>query len=136
MSPNLNEANETIKMADTLLNDFTEKAIEVPPRADLRTFNENDILGELDRDDKGNIVVLKDSTGALKDKDGNPTNQKGYLLDPRTGAVVENLNHQKMFSASELDERGELPQPFAHEKYNFNAHNLMGDFDYTQEQKP
>jgi hypothetical protein len=61
LSPNLIEANETIQMADTLLHEFTGvKAIDVPPRADLRTFNENDILGELDRDEKGNIVVLKD----------------------------------------------------------------------------
>jgi hypothetical protein len=124
-------------MADTLLHEFNgDKVIDVPPRADLRTFNENDILGELDRDEKGNVVVLKDETGLLKDKDGNPTNQRGYLLDPRTGAVVENLNHQKMFSASELDERGDLPQPFSLEKFNFNVHNLMGDFDYTEDLKP
>ena len=34
-----------------------QKAIEVPPRADLRTFNVNDILGDLDRDNRGNVVV-------------------------------------------------------------------------------
>lgn len=109
LSPKLTEANETIRMADTLLNDFSSNQVDVPPRADLRTFNENDILGELDRDEKGNVVVLKDSTGALKDKDGNPTNERGYLVDPKTGSLVENLNHQKMFSATELDERGDLP---------------------------
>lgn len=34
-----------------------QKAIDVPPRADLRTFNVNDILGDLDRDNRGNVVV-------------------------------------------------------------------------------
>jgi len=80
--------------------------------------------------------VLQDSSGALKDKDGNPTNQRGYLVDPLTGAVVENMNHQRMFNASEMDARGDLPQPFALEKFNFNVHALMGDFDYTDDQKP
>jgi hypothetical protein len=35
-----------------------------------------------------------------------------------------------MFSLRDLDERGEVPAPFCIEKYNFNPHNLMGDFDY------
>jgi len=35
-----------------------------------------------------------------------------------------------MFSSSELDERGEVPAPFCIEKYNFNPHNIMGDFYY------
>ena len=30
----------------------------MPPNAELRTFNENDILGDFDRDEKGNVVVL------------------------------------------------------------------------------
>jgi len=29
-----------------------------------------------------------------------------------------------------MDERGEVPAPFCIEKYNFNPHNIMGDFDY------
>jgi hypothetical protein len=35
-----------------------------------------------------------------------------------------------MFSPTEMDERGEVPGPFCVEKYNFNPHQLMGDFDY------
>jgi hypothetical protein len=31
--------------------------VDAPPQADLRSFNENDILGDLDRDEKGNVVV-------------------------------------------------------------------------------
>ena len=36
-----------------------------------------------------------------------------------------------MFPKSEIDERDELPPPFCIEKNNFNPHNLMGDFDYS-----
>jgi hypothetical protein len=49
-----------IVMAEESLMDFSKKdpEIMVPPNADKRTFNENDILGDLDRDEKGNIIVL------------------------------------------------------------------------------
>jgi len=53
----------------------------------LRSFNENDILGDLSRDEKGNVVVEK---GQNKDKDGNLINPRGYLVDATSGAVVEN----------------------------------------------
>lgn len=49
--------------------------------ADMRTFNEHDILADLDRDDKGNVIVLQDQHGQYKDKRGQVTNQKGYLID-------------------------------------------------------
>jgi len=35
-----------------------------------------------------------------------------------------------MFSAAEMDERGEVPAPFCVEKYNFNPHDIMGNFDW------
>jgi hypothetical protein len=35
-----------------------------------------------------------------------------------------------MFASDEMDERDEVPAPFCVEKYNFNPHQLMGDFDY------
>ena len=37
-----------------------EPVIQVPPVADKRNFNENDILGDLDRDDKGRLIMEKD----------------------------------------------------------------------------
>jgi hypothetical protein len=40
----------------------------VPPDYQLRLFNENDILGDLDRDEKGNVVVLTDPEGNYKDR--------------------------------------------------------------------
>jgi hypothetical protein len=66
----------------------------VPPNADLRTFNVNDILGDLERDDKGNVVINQDQGGDNCDKQGNFTNQRGYLLDKNSGAVIENMNFQ------------------------------------------
>ena len=32
--------------------------VQVPPDSSLRNFNENDILGDFDRDEKGNVIVL------------------------------------------------------------------------------
>jgi hypothetical protein len=41
-------------------NDYRESdVIEVPPRAESRRFNECDILGDLKRDQKGNVIVNK-----------------------------------------------------------------------------
>ena len=37
--------------------------IEVPPNADSRRFNECDVIGNLDRDEKGNVITRKDNTG-------------------------------------------------------------------------
>lgn len=77
--------DQTIKMADTLMHNFADggdRPIDVPPRADLRTFNENDVMGEIDRDENGNIIVPKDSNGVIKDKDGNRITHRGYLCDP------------------------------------------------------
>ena len=36
-----------------------------------------------------------------------------------------------MFRSDEMDERGEVPAPFCIEKFNFNPHQIMGDFDYS-----
>jgi hypothetical protein len=67
--------------------------IQVPPDSQKRTFNENDILGEFDRDDKGNIILLQDENGNNVDKLGRRVNERGYLLDPNgSGDIIENLN--------------------------------------------
>ena len=102
----------------------------MPPCADHRTFNVNDILGELDRDERGNIIVLQDSQGNNIDKTGQQTNIRGYLQDPSTGDILENHTKQKMFAQDDLDEKGEVPAPFCVEKFNFNPHDLMGDLEF------
>lgn len=35
-----------------------------------------------------------------------------------------------MFDAVDIDERGEIPAPFCVEKYNFNPHDIQGNFDW------
>ena len=171
------------------------QVMEVPPTAASRRFNECDIIGNLDRDEKGNVIVgqgeegkggkgaaaggvrasgtsgasgglggskgaagLRASGGAggaggkggaagkdggdgavtphFFDKEGKPTNERGYLIDPKTGDVINNMNGEKMFSAKDLDEKGEVPAPFNVEKHNFNPHLVRGDFDYDRNGKP
>eukprot|EP00347_Sterkiella_histriomuscorum_P011390 403372642 len=95
-----------------------------------RRFNVNDILGDFDRDEKGNLVILQENkSGNLIDKDGNRVNEKGYLIDAKTGDVVEKEKGRKIFDAKELDERGELPPPYNLERFNFNIHDVRGYFD-------
>ena len=66
-----------IAMNENLLRDFSKKQpqgqVDVPPNAELRTFNENDVLGDLDRDDKGNLITLE-RNGHFEDKQGNTIN--------------------------------------------------------------
>jgi len=112
--------------------------IEVPPTAESRKFNECDIIGNLQRDEKGNVISGEPDakTGKFRDKTGRETNQRGYLVDPKSGDVVNNLDGGKMFDKKELDDRGEVPAPFNVEKHNFNPHQTRGDFDYDKNGKP
>lgn len=64
------------------------------------------MLGELDRDTKGEIIAptRKDPTGKyFLDKKGQIVNQKGYLVTPASGDIVNNLDGKVMFSRSSLD---------------------------------
>ena len=108
----------------------------VPPVAEKRAFNEQDILGDLDRDDKGNLVIIEDAKGNFVDKNGQRVNERGYLVDPSTGDIVNAMDQGKMFDKTELDDRGEIPAPFCLEKHNFNPHNIRGDFEYDKYGQP
>ena len=133
MKPEEEDELETeIVMSQDVLQDFAKPKhpVTMPPDADARTFNVNDILGELDRDDRGNIVVLQDSQGNNVDKMGNMTNIRGYLQDPVSGDILENHTKETLFPASEIDDKGEVPAPFCVEKFNFNPHDLMGDLEF------
>lgn len=96
---------------------------------DKRRFNVNDILGDFDRDEKGNLILQADKKGKLVDKNGTPVNEKGYLINPETGDVLENQKMKKVFDKKDIDERGEIPPPFNLEKFNFNPHDIRGYFD-------
>jgi len=64
---NPDPVNDTkMEVKEDALKEFAAKSdpiIEVPPNWQHRLFNENDILGDLDRDEKGNVVVLTDANG-------------------------------------------------------------------------
>ena len=70
-----------------------EQIIEAPPKIGSRRFNECDIIGNYDRDDKGNVIVGEpDKNGKYFDKDGKETNERGYLTDPKTGDIINNMD--------------------------------------------
>jgi hypothetical protein len=96
--------------------------IECPPKAESRRFNECDIIGDFARDEKGNVITNEpnQNDGKILDNKGREANQRGYLVDPKSGDVINNLNGKKMFDKKDLDERGEVPAPFNVEKHNFN----------------
>ena len=122
----------------TALQNFGAKpaSIEAPPTVASRRFNECDVIGSLPRDDKGNVVVPEaDKKGKYTDRDGRQTNARGYLIDPKSGDVINDLNGEKMFGSKELDDRGELPAPFNVEKHNFNPHAVRGDFGFDRNGK-
>jgi len=106
--------------------------VEAPPKTESRRFNECDIIGNLERDEKGNVVLGENNV----DKDGKKINQRGYLVNPKTLDVINNHNGDTMFTKKELDDKGEVPAPFSLEKHGFNAHLVRGDFDYDRNGKP
>lgn len=110
--------------------------MQVPPDYQKRTFNECDILGEFDRDDKGNVIVLQNEMGHYIDKQGRDVNERGYLKDPSSGDIVENMNNRTMFKKDDIDERGEIPAPFCVDKFNFNPNMVRGDLDYDRAGRP
>lgn len=68
-APPLQEETDEVLMSNEALKDFgAAPVLQIPPNAEDRTFNVNDILGDLDRDDKGNVIVLQDNNGNNKDK--------------------------------------------------------------------
>lgn len=71
-------------------DDDEERRIKNMVDPNKRRFNVNDILGDLDRDEKGNLYLLANKEGHLVDKNGTPINEKGYLINPETGDVLEN----------------------------------------------
>ena len=112
--------------------------IHEPPNYDSRKFNVCDIEGDIDYDEKGEAAPGEPdpNDGLLRDKQGRVINNKGYLLDPSNGNIISNNNGEVMFERKDLDDKGEIPAPFSIEKHNFNAHAVLGDFDYDVNGKP
>ena len=126
--PNMSESEKGQPDSDS----EEEKRLLNMRDAEKRRFNVNDILGDFDRDERGHPLILQDKKGELIDKGGHRVNEKGYLVDPKTGDILEKEKGRKVFNADELDERGELPPPFNLERYNFNGHDVRGYFERDQ----
>lgn len=129
MRKEIDEMSKQFEEGQPDSDDEDGKRVENMRDAEKRRFNVNDILGEFDRDERGHPLILQDKQGELIDKDGRRVNEKGYLVDPRTGDILDKEQRRKIFSASELNDNGELPPPFNLERYNFNAHDVRGHFD-------
>lgn len=71
--------------------------VQIPPDPEKKNFNENDILGDFDRDEKGNLIILQDADENFIDKQGRRVNERGYLIDPESGNIVEARNLETMF---------------------------------------
>lgn len=99
-----------------------------------RTFNINDILGDFVFDWKGTLVKRKDQLiqNNYRDMNGRPVNNRGYIINQELGCVINKYNQNLMFKKEDLDESGEIPMPFALEKFNFNPHEIIGNFDYDK----
>ena len=118
---------------------FDDSFIQQDTDYERRDFNEIDILGNLGRDDKGNILVPTDEkTGSKRsfDRDGRPINHYGHLIDSETGDVIHNRTGEKVFARKDLDERGNLPMPYSIERFNFNPFDLLGTFFYDDVEDP
>jgi len=103
-----------------------------------RNFNINDINGRFKRDTAGRIInrdqVLREM--GFKDLDGKPVNEKGYLIDEFTGMIRSKYNYENLFyPIKDGPDKGEIPMPYRLEKYNFNPHEIIGNFEYTTPHK-
>ena len=99
----------------------------LPPAIEKRNFNINDIMGDFDRDQYGNIIIRADKDGILRDRLGRRVNILGYLIDPNEN-VIDGWANKIIFEKDDLDENGDIPGPFNLEKFNFNPHQIRGDF--------
>lgn len=71
----------------------------------------------------------------MHDKKGRAINQYGYLIDEQ-GNIAHNMTGQMVFPAADLDERGNIPMPYAIEKFNFNPFDFLGTFFYDDVEDP
>jgi len=133
-----NLLNDTdVKIVPVPLNSSTTNidGMQIPPSAEKRTFNENDIKGDLEPNHEGVIAPVALPNGNLVDKYGRRVNEKGYLID-ENGNVIDTKTEKEMFNKDKLDARGDIPQPFNLERYNFNPHDITGAFAVGKNGKP
>ena len=102
---------------------------------DRRTFNEIDIIGDLDRDDRGNLILTRFDGKNGQDRRNRAVNQYGYMID-LSGNIINNKTGRVAFAFKDLDEKGNIPMPYSVEKYNFNPFEMLGTFFYDDYDDP
>jgi hypothetical protein len=90
-----------------------------------KKFDLLDVMGNFDKDRKGNIIIRKDAKGKMVDKKGRPVNAKGYLIDV-DGNVI-NTEGKVMFENFTLTKVGEIPKLFPFLKFNIDE--VKGDYE-------
>jgi len=100
-----------------------------------RMFNEIDIIGDLDRDNRGNLVLTRFDGSQGQDRRGRSVNQYGYMIDVQ-GNVINNKTGRVAFAFKDLDEKGNIPMPYSVEKFNFNPFDMLGTFFYDDYDDP
>ena len=71
------------------------------------SFETQDIRGVFDRDNRGNIVILRDPNQNLIDKQGKKVNKKGYLVDESDNVIDH--GRKIVFKNNQLDSDDEIP---------------------------
>jgi hypothetical protein len=89
-----------------------------------RRFDVTDVIGQMDKDQNGNMLPLTDQNGQLVDNLNRPINSKGYLIDER-GNIID--KEGKIIFLKEHLKDDEFPKilPFT----KFNIKNVLGDFE-------
>ena len=111
--------------------DNNKDPFDCPPDPEKRNFNENDILGDFERDTDASVIIPRHK----KDKMGEKSNPLGYLVNPN-GDILNNRDKGVMFEKDKLNDNDELPAPFGVEKFNFNPIRALGNLDYFRNGEP
>jgi hypothetical protein len=100
----------------------------------------HEVLGNFPLDSKGRIIDAKKVIwkNQFRDYDSQLVNEKGYLINEKTGAIRSRFTYEDLFMPTmggSNHDFGELPMPYRIEKWNFNPHKIMGSFDYDRKSK-
>jgi len=137
-SEKMDELNDTdVKLNPVAVNETSKNidGMQIPPSPSKRTFNENDVKGELEKNEEGKYAPSVLPNGGMVDKYGRKVNEKGYLINDK-GDIIDTKTDKHMFKNKELDENGDIPQPFKLERYNFNPHDIMGAYSIGNNGRP
>jgi hypothetical protein len=99
---------------------------------DARRFDVNDVIGTFDRNQKGDIILLRDKNGFFVDQEGHRVNERGYLID-EDGNIIDKEGHL-IFEKRHLSSEGEFPKIFPFSR--FNIEDIRGKFDRKADGAP